>query len=286
MKRVLAFVLVLMIVFSLSTPVFADLEDKLGNHWLKNEIDRDFLFYYFSYLAREDFNRLNPNEAIREDEFLLSFSSLLKNKGYSTVDLSFRNGIKRIDMVKVIGDKLVEIIDYDTIDNVELPFIDIEDIGDEEREVLKILYASGIIHGQTNTKFNPHTNTTQAEAIVVLQRVGDYLESIVVEEEEMVSRQIPFTLAGTIQSYTGEEGIKTRVEEDRLVVTITKMFPTPGYIAKVKEIVYENGEYRVYLDITPPDPDRELLQVVVYKIITIEIDKEELGDAPYNFVWG
>lgn len=287
MKRFIAFLLALMFVISLSAPVFADLEDKLGNHWSKKEMDKDFLLYYFPYLAREDFKRLNLNEPIKENEFLLSFSSLLKNKGYSTVDLSFRNGIMRIEMVKVIGDKLLSLKAFDNKEDVNLPFTDIHDITDEEREALINLYASGIICGQTNTKFNPYENTTQAEAIIVLQRVRDYLDSLGVgEEEEIVIREIPFTLLGTTQVYTGEEGIKTKVEENRIVVTITKMLPTPGYIVKVHRIVYENGQNKVYLDITPPDKDMELPQVIVYKIITIEIDRDDLGDAPYSFVWG
>jgi len=283
MKRIITFVLVLTVILSVSAPAFADLEDILGNHWLKAEMDKDFFLYYFSYLAREDFKRFNPNEAIREDEFLLSFSSLLKNMGYSTAELKFRNGIKRIEMVRAIGDNLFNIADIQA-DDVELPFTDISDIADEELMALKKLYSAGIIKGQSNSRFNPYAYTTQAEAVVVLQRIRDYLSSL--DKDKTASREIPFTLLGTIQSYTGEEGIKTKVEDSKVVVTITKMLPTPGYIVKVEKIVKENEEYRVYLSVTPPDPDSIVPQVIVYKIITIEIDKSELGEPPYNFVWG
>lgn len=283
MKRIITFVLVLTVILSVSAPAFADLEDILGNHWLKAEMDKDFFLYYFSYLAREDFKRFNPNEAIREDEFLLSFSSLLKNMGYSTAELKFRNGIKRIEMVRAIGDNLFNIADIQA-DDVELPFTDISDIADEELMALKKLYSAGIIKGQSNSMFNPYAYTTQAEAVVVLQRIRDYLSSL--DKDKTASREIPFTLLGTIQSYTGEEGIKTKVEDSKVVVTITKMLPTPGYIVKVEKIVKENEEYRVYLSVTPPDPDSIVPQVIVYKIITIEIDKSELGEPPYSFVWG
>ncbi len=280
MKR--AIVLVLMLVFLLALPAYAyaNLEDKLENHWLKDEMDKDFFLYYFSYLAREDFKRFNPQEAIREDEFLLSFSSLLKNKGYSTVELDFGSSIKRINMVKVVGNKLAEIINH-TSKDIELPFTDIESISVEEREALKLLYSLGIIKGQSSAKFNPNSNTSQAEAIVVLQRVRDYLDSLNAERKE-----IPFKLLGIVETYTGAEGIRSRLEGDKVIVTITKMFPTPGYTVKVEKIVYEKGLYKVYLDISPPDPDRFLPQVIVYKTITIEIDKEQLIDAPYNFIWG
>lgn len=283
MKRIITFVLVLTVILSVSAPAFADLEDILGNHWLKAEMDKDFFLYYFSYLAREDFKRFNPNEAIREDEFLLSFSSLLKNMGYSTAELKFRNGIKRIEMVRAIGDNLFNIADIQA-DDVELPFTDISDIADEELMALKKLYSAGIIKGQSNSRFNPYAYTTQAEAVVVLQRIRDYLSSL--DKDKTASREIPFTLLGTIQSYTGEEGIKTKVEDSKVVVTITKMLPTPGYIVKVEKIVKENEEYRVYLSVTPPDPDSIVPQVIVYKIITIEIDESELGEPPYSFVWG
>lgn len=287
MKRIITFVLAMIIMFSISTPSFANLDDKLGNHWSRGEIDRDFLLYYFSYLAREDFKRLNPNEAIREDEFLLSFSSLLKNKGYATVELEFRQYIKRIEMVKIVGDKLIDIAEF-ADEDVELPFTDIEDITDEELVALKKLYSLGIIQGQSNSKLNPFANTTQAEAIVVLQRVRDYLNNLKVEEEEeeVVTREVPFNLSGTIQAYTGEEGIIAREKENSVIVTITKMLPTPGYTVKVDKIVEKNGEYKVYLDITPPDKNMELPQVIVYKTITIEIEKDELGEPPYKFVWG
>ncbi|NLX61094.1 MAG: hypothetical protein GXZ06_01000 [Tissierellia bacterium] len=280
MKR--AIVLVLMLVFLLALPAYAyaNLEDKLENHWLKDEMDKDFFLYYFSYLAREDFKRFNPQEAIREDEFLLSFSSLLKNKGYSTVELDFGSSIKRINMVKVVGNKLAEIINH-TSKDIELPFTDIESISVEEREALKLLYSLGIIKGQSSAKFNPNSNTSQAEAIVVLQRVRDYLDSLNAERKE-----IPFKLLGIVETYTGAEGIRSRLEGDKVIVTITKMFPTPGYTVKVEKIVYEKGLYKIYLDISPPDPDRFLPQVIVYKTITIEIDKEQLIDAPYNFIWG
>lgn len=283
MKRLVTFVLALMIIASISAPVLADLDDKLGNHWLKAEIDRDFFLYYFPYLARENFKRLNPNETIREDEFLLSFSSLLKNMGNSTAELGFRNGIKRIEMVMAIGNKIFDTVDSPS-DDVELPFEDINNIGDEALMALKKLYNVGIIQGQSKSKFNPYAYTTQAEAIVVLQRVRDYL--IKLGEEETALREIPFTLSGTIQSYTGEEGIKAKVEDNKVVVTITKMLPTPGYTVKVEKIVEENGNYRIYLNIIPPDPDSIVPQVIVYKIITIEIDRNELGEPPYNFVWG
>lgn len=284
LKRVMAILLIGLLITSISVPSFADLDEKLGNHWSKDEIDSDFLLYYFSYLAREDFKRLEPDGDIREDEFLLSFSSLLKDKGYSALELSFKNELKRIEMVKIVGQKLFELKDVD-VDDVVLPFADIYDIDEEEKVILTKLYSIGIIQGQSETKFNPYANTTQAEAVVVLQRVKDYLENVKVVEDN-ASREIPFTLLGSVQTYSGKEGIVTQVEEDKVIVTITKKFPTPGYKAEIEKIVEENGEYKIYLDITPPDKDSILPQVITYKTITIEINKDDLGDAPYNFVWG
>lgn len=279
-KRAIVLIFTLAILFSLPKYAFADYEDKLGDHWLKDEIDKDFFLYYFPYLAREDFVRFNPEEPMREDEFLLSFSSLLKNKGYSIVDLGFGTSMRRIDMVKAVGDKLAQIANNSSND-VELPFVDLEGISDEEREALKLLYTLGIIKGQSETKFNPNSITSQAEAIVVLQRVRDYLDSINEDKKE-----ISFKLLGIVQTYTGAEGVKTRIEEDKVIVTMTRSFPTPGYTVTVEKIVYEQGLYKVYLDISPPDPEAILPQVVVYKTITIEIDKDQLKDAPYNFIWG
>lgn len=287
MKRLIALLLTFVLLLATSAPVFADIEEKLQNHWAKDEIDIELLLHYFSYLAREDFKRLNLDEPIAENEFLLSFSSLLKDKGYDPVKIGWNNELARIEMIRILGDKLLELEALESDNSTEeLPFIDVDGITEEQSIALTNLYNAGVIHGQSNEKFNPYASTTQAEAIIVLQMVNSLLDSLSEEEVEEEPVEIPFVLSGIAQSYSGQEGIITKVEGDKMLVTATKMFPTPGYNMGVEKIAKENGEYKIYLDITPPDEDAILPQVITYKTITIEIDKKYLGDAPYNFVWG
>lgn len=276
MRKFLLFVLIFGITISFGNPVRADMEDKVANHWSKDLIEREFFLYYFPYLAKENFKRFNPNDLIYEDEFLLSFSSLLKEKGYSNTSIGSKKNLNRIDMAKIIGNKLMEVNLIKWKDE-KLPFIDIDNILVEERKAINALYHSGILQGESDNIYNPKRNVTQAEAIIVLQRVNKLLDNIT---------NIPFKLSGVVQAYSGKEGIVSKIDGDKVLVTITKEFPTPGYSVEVKEILKTQGGYKINLNIVPPDKDSLQLQVITYKILTIEIEKENLGDPPYNFVLG
>lgn len=283
MRRKIPVLLILVLIMSLTSPVFADYDEKIGNHWAKDILDVNFLTCHFSYLTREDFKKFNPDADISQYEFTLSFSSLLKDKGFSTVDLGQTRAINRIDAVKIVGNKLISLGVLKADGSTELPFEDTGSLNEEYRIALEILYGSGIIYGKSSTEFAPYANLTQAEAIVVLQRVNNIVDEFIKRETELM---IPFTLSGIVQSYSGKEGIITQVKEDQVVVTITKMFPTPGYSMEVEKIVEDNGKYKIYLNITPPDENSMLPQVITYKTITITIDREHLKYAPYEFIWG
>ncbi len=58
------------------------MNDKLSNHWPKNEI--------------------------REDEFLLPFLSLLDNKGYKNAIVGKKINLNRVRMANVVGKRLIE----------------------------------------------------------------------------------------------------------------------------------------------------------------------------------
>ena len=267
MRKAILFLLIFGVIMSFGISAFADMEEKVSNHWSKSLIEKDFFLYYFPYLAKEDFKRFEPNGIICEDEFLLSFSS-------SNALIGINRDLTRAEMAKTIGKKLMEIKLIEE-NGEKLPFIDINSISTEEHEGIASLYRSGIIQGQSKTIFNPKGNVTQAEALIVLQRVNKLLNKV---------SSIPFKLSGAVQAYSGNEGITSKTEGDKILVTITKEFPTPGYSLEVKEILKNKGNYKINLSITPPDKDSIQLQVITYKIITIEIDKNQLGNPPYNFV--
>lgn len=274
MRKVMSFLLIFVITMSLGAPVFATMEEKLGNHWSKKMIDKDFLLYYFPYLAKEDFKRFNPNESVYEDEFLLSFSSLLKDNGYLNGLIGWKRELTRAEMSKIVGKKMME-VNLIKSSNKKLPFTDINDLSQEEQKIIDALCQAGIIKGQSNTIYNPKRSVTQAEAVIVLQRVETLLDKV---------SSIPFKLSGVVGAYSGKEGVTSKSEGENLLVTITKEFPTPGYSMKVEKIARDKGEYKVYLDITPPSKKGIQLQVITYKTITIAIDKKDIGNPPYKFV--
>ena len=177
MRKLVTFLLMSLLVISLHTPSLANMEEKLGKHWSAKIIDKDFSAHYFPYLAKEDFHRLNPDEPISEHEFLLSFSSLLKNKGYSITRLGWNSKLTRAQMAMDVGEKLIE-IEVIHHGSGDIPFTDIDGLSNEAKEVLASLYHRGIIKGQSTTRYNPYANVTQAEAIVVLQRVDQLLDGV------------------------------------------------------------------------------------------------------------
>jgi hypothetical protein len=95
---------------------------------------------------------------------------------------------------------------------------------------------------------------------------------------------VAFETVGIVQSYNSQEEIIVTENKDKVMVTITKSFPTPGYSMDVDKIRKERDGFRVYIDTTPPKPDSIQLQVVTYKTLTMEIDKTVLGNPPYNFI--
>lgn len=276
MKRLVSMILVALIL-STSMVVFASMEEKLGNHWSKDFIEKDFLAYYFPYLAKESFTKLEPNGDISKRDFILSFASLFKDYDLDNTmmgDILGYEALDRKELVNIIGNKLIGIKTI-KIENQELPFKDINTMDIESIELLKVLYNYKIIYGVSNTSFAPDKKLTQAEAIIILQRLKGVLEEM---------RRIEFNVTGIAQSFNLRESVTVNEDIDNVLVTITKEFPTPGYSMEVEKILRDKNEYKVYLNVTPPKADSILPQVITYKTMTVEIDKDQLmGPSPYVF---
>jgi hypothetical protein len=247
--------------------------DKLMTHWAKNEIDKEFLAYYFPYLAKENFKKLDPNAPMMEHDFIISLASLLKDYGYNISSIGLNESISRRDMVSILGEKLTE-TETILLENVELPFKDINTMNKDEIKLLMGLYKSGIIQGNSNAKFDPDRKLSQAEAIIILQRVKGVLDKMKV---------ISYNTLGIVQTYNSQEELIIKENDDKVLLTITKEFPTPGYSMSVDKIVRSPGGYKVLLNITPPKEGLIQMQVITYKTLTLEIDKDKLGNSPYNF---
>ncbi len=273
MKRRTISLLIILLILS-STIVHANALEKLDNHWSNKMIDRMFLAYYFPYLAKDNFERFDPNGNISEQDFMLSLASLFKDNDYDISPVGDLNSLNREKMVNRIGSALKE-IRFNDIEYVELPFKDINTMSTDSIELLRELYKNGIIVGEDNSTFNPDRNLTQAEAIIILDRVKEVLEHM---------NTVAFETVGIVQSYNNQEELIITQNSNKVMVTITKSFPTPGYSMGVKKIRKERDGFRVFMDIIPPKADSIQSQVLTYKTLTMEIDKRFLGNPPYNFI--
>lgn len=275
MKKITSVLLIVGII-GMSVTSFASMEDKLGSHWSKAYIEKEFLSYYFPYLAKDNFSRFNPNGDITKQDFGMSLASLFKDYDLDSTatNIGVESSLTRKELVDTVGGKLKE-LDV-TVKNRELPFKDINTMGNDSIELLKIVYDLEIIYGVSETSFAPNNKLSQAEAIIILQRLKGALENM---------QKIPFDTKGVVQTYNNQESLIVKDLDDKVTLTITKEFPTPGYSLSVKRIINTKDGYKVFLDSTPPKEGMMQMQVITYKTITVEIDKKALiKPAPYTFI--
>lgn len=269
--------IILILIFGLLTTTisFGTIGDKLSNHWAKNEIDKVFVAHYFSYLAKNNFEKFDPSGPISEQDFNLSLNSLLKDFEFEVKGLGGTYHMSRGDMINILGSKLLEVGIKDEAGS-NIPFMDTNTMSGNSIVLLRLLYNQGIIKGDSNSTFGPGRGLSQVEAIIVLQRVKGVLENM---------NSIAFETLGIVQTFNNQEEIIVINEDDKVRVTITKQFPTPGYSMSVNKIMKTGGDYKIYFNITPPKPDSIQLQVITYKTLTMEIEKSKLGNPPYKFTF-
>ncbi len=273
-KKTLSILMAFALVLVSGSTAFGDMQEKLDGHWAGNSIDKTFASFYFPYLARDDFQIFKPDGEISRENFTLSLASLFKGEGYNVSGIEIPGVLTRKGMTSIVGERLME-IGLDSAEGHSLPFGDTSSLDNEAINSLKLLHREGIVMGESNSVFNPGRKLTQAEAIVVLQRTQSAIKGF---------KELDFRTLGVTQNYTNQEEITIRVAENVVTLVVTKEFPTPGYTISVKSILRENNHFKVYFKITPPDPGTILPQVITYKTITIEMDRKELGEAPYDFV--
>lgn len=266
------FVIVALIIAS-GPAAFGAVIEKLEGHWSKSLISDEFTSHYFPYLAKENFKGLNPDGGVSRENFTLSLASLFRDMGYTVDGIAVPGTLTRGDMADIVGERLVK-IGLEGAQDHQMPFGDVASLEVETQNNLRLLHREGIVNGESNSIYNPERNLTQAEAIIVLQRTQSAIRDW---------KDISFITLGVTQNYSNQEEVTTRVSENVVTLVVTKEFPTPGYTIKADSITREGDHYRVDFSITPPEPGTIVPQVITYKTITIEIDKEELGDPPYDF---
>lgn len=276
MKRTIS-ILMVMVILGAGFGSYASMEDKLGNHWSKDHIETEFLTFYFPYLGRENFKRLDLNGEITNQDITSSLASLGKDYGIEVkIDgLLNEKALTRTEIVVKVGE-IIEGLNLPRAKTKQLPFKDINRMNSNSIELLRRLYDLEIINGISPDKFGPERKLSQAEAIIILQRLKGVLESM---------EEISFRTMGIMQSYSGAESIKVNDLGDKVRLTITKSFPTPGYSLSVDKITNTKEGYKVLLNSKAPEADSIQIQVITYKTITIEIDREQLiNPAPYKFI--
>ena len=273
------YVSILMVIVMLGVGVgsYANIENKLGNHWSKDHIKTEFFTSYFSYLGWENFKRLDPNGIITNKDIITSLGILGKDHGFEVKldKLLNEDPLTREEIVVKVG-KVLEDLNVGKDESVKLPFKDINTMDESSIELLRLLYNLKIINGVSPDKFAPEKQLSQAEAIIILQRLKGVLKSM---------EEISFKTMGIMQSQNGEESVKMNNFDDKITLTITKGFPTPGYSLSVDKITNVDEGYKVHLNSKAPSEDLVQLQVITYKTITIEIEKKQLmKPEPYTFI--
>lgn len=267
--------LIIIIILSLSSSIaYASFEDSVENHWCEEFIDKNFIKKYFPNLSGNDFSEFKPDSFITINEFSNSVSLLFKDYGYDTEILYNNKYISREKMISILA-KEIEDIGIPIDKNVQIPFKDINTMDQNNIELLKTLYKLEIIRGDTYTQFAPKRRLSQAEAVIILQRVRGRLNNM---------DTISFKTLGVVQTFNGEEEIIVIPQGEKVLVTITKQFPTPGYNMYVKNIIKTKDGHRIIFNIEKPPKDSIQLQVQTYKTISLKIDKKDLGQMPYNFI--
>lgn len=271
MRKILSLALIILMLF-VGTSSYASFDEKISSHWSKAYIEKDFVAYYFPYLAKNNFEKFNPMDILDEMDFTLSLASLSKEYDieFTAEDIGISRKLTRKEVVEIIGRKILEdpMIQYE---EKEIPFKDINTMDEKSIELLGVLYSLGIINGVSAESFAPNRFLTQSEAIIILQRLKGVWEEM---------RELAFDVKGIIQSYNNQETVVVKDEGDKVLVTITKEFPTPGYSMDVRRILKGSNGYKIQLNIVPPKADAILPQVITYKTMTLEIDKEQLSQGP------
>ncbi len=295
-------VILLIIALFLSTlTAFAELELDLKGHWAESVVDKQFMKDHFKYVLIEDLKATDLNNTLDKQYLLLSLYTMLNehqkeiiekntdkenienavkflvNKEILEKDASMEGKVRRKEVVKYVM-KTIELSKEIQLTNTNfIPFKDILGLEDEYKMYISKANMINIVKGYGDSTFRPEENTTVAEGIIFLQRLRG-------EIEEM-NKNIPFKVVEEKWYGTGTNNlITTSQSSNKIKVAITKEFPTSGYNFTVNRVEkYAHGKYKIHVDIKSPAPNSILLQVMSYKTITIELDRNLIDRGDYKF---
>ncbi len=272
MSRAVRGVVAILLIFS----ICAVANPKLEGHWAEQEIDLKFMELYFPSLVQNDYQAFAPDGYIESIDFQYALSGLLEVYGYGPISVQPSSKfLNRKEATLILGRALVDRGLIGLQQKLDNPFLDLKQISTLEKAYILNLNKLGLIKGYSPVSFVPTASLTQSQAIILLQRT----ESLLAKDN------IPFAVTSTATSYScQEEGLLVEKGKEKVLLTITRMFPTPGYSMVVKRIMrVAPGEYQIHTATKAPAPDAILPQVITYQTITVEFAKKVLGEASYTF---
>ncbi|WP_066501082.1 S-layer homology domain-containing protein [Abyssisolibacter fermentans] len=270
-KKLLSILLTAFILFSGYT--YADSTEDNKNHWLFENINEQFAKVMFPDILNSSTKIALLDKSISVKEFNTIMNNFCIRNNIETtftVEEASIEGLLRKDAFKTISN----LIKTETCD-VTLPFSDIENIEQDYISAIKKLYSLKIIKGVSNDLVKPNEQITLAQSIMLLQNFNDLLE--------VNMKKISYKIISRENLGNSTEGISTKEKDDKIILTIIKAFPNPGYNMDIKNIIEkENGEYLINMKIISPERNKLYSQVITYRKINIEIDMHILKNQ-YKF---
>ncbi len=300
MRKNIAIILIVALFLS-SLTTFAEVDLNFKGHWAENIIDKQFIQDHFKYLLKEDTKVSDLNSTLDKKYFMLSLYTILNKHQKESIDknsekTNIENAVKYLNSKQILEKdgtiegkltrkeaakyimKTLELSrEIQLADTSFMPFKDMLGLDDEYKKYVSKASMIGIVKGYGDSTFRPEEDIAAIEGIVFLQRLKGEIDER--------DRNIPFTVVEEKWSGRGTNNlVTTKQSSGKILVTITKEFPTSGYNLTVNRVEkYAPGKYRVYVDTKAPAPNTITLQVISYKSITIEIDRKLLDSGSYTF---
>lgn len=279
MKKRIISALLLIVILLTSTAMAMDVP-KLKGHWAKDKIDTGFMDKYFTELAKEKYAKFEPNAPLSAIVFAKALEDLSNEYGYFKVNIYANSEtLTREKMIDYIFDG-VKNIKFSRNDKKDLDFTDIEDMDKIRKEKLSYLVNKGIIYGNINKTYAPKNKLTEAEGILVVQRIYEILKA---SEGEKNAKNLSFEVQNISEGLSNnDQNIYYKKVDDQVLITFTLKFPSPGYEVGVEKVLLSEDKITIYPQVHAPGPKTITLQVIAYKTVTLALNASETGDGPFS----
>lgn len=275
--------LVGVMLFGTVSTVFASFRERLEGHWSQKTLSEKVVSEYFPTKAANDFKDLMPKKEMMRSEVIDALNRVYEKYGKKMLmNPESAEIIKRGEILELLKPALLQGETLPTPTS-EVSFKDWNNRTPEERQLLALLVERKIINGVSGTHFAPDRAMTQSEVMIVVQRLVRMMERETAESQLQTGKEIPFRLLGQSQTYNDSEGFFFREEGEKILLSVTKRFPTPGYTLKVDKILSGTKGLLVKWHADTPG-DMIVPQVITYQAVSIEILKSDLPkDTPIQF---